>query len=66
MSIFFSYSLNTYTSSVDRISKVCFRPSVDSNGLHMAVTLHKNIFKLWSPYNLLNNDKCNLCTINTK
>lgn len=55
--IFFSYSLNTYTSSVDRISKLCFRPSVDSDNLHMAATLHENVYKLWSPYNFLENDK---------
>ncbi|VVC36323.1 Hypothetical protein CINCED_3A020846 [Cinara cedri] len=52
-----SYSLNTYTSSVDRITKVLFRPSVDSDGLHMAATLHEDVFKLWSPYNLSENIK---------
>lgn len=46
------YKLNTYTNSVDRISKLCFRPSVDSDGLHMVATLHENLYKLWSPYNL--------------
>lgn len=54
---FFRYSLNTYTSSVDRISKVFFRPLMDSDGLHMTATLHKNVYKLWSPYDLLKNDK---------
>lgn len=57
--LIFSYSLNTYTSSVDRISKVLFRPSVDSYGLHMATTLHEGVFKLWSPYNLSENNKSN-------
>lgn len=52
-----SYSLITYTSSVDKISNVCFRPLVDSDGLHMAATLHENVYKLWSPYNLLENEK---------
>lgn len=54
---FFSYKLNTYTSSVDRISKLCFRPSVDSDGLHMVATLHENVYKLWSPYNLSEDEK---------
>lgn len=55
--MFSSYSLNTYTSSVDRISKVYFRPSVDSDGLHMVATMHQDVYKLWSPYDLLENDK---------
>jgi len=52
-----TYSLNTYTSSVDKISEIYFRPFVDSNGLHMAATLHDDVYKLWSPYNLLENHK---------
>lgn len=55
--LIFSYSLNTYTSSVDRITKILFRPSVDSYGLHMATTLHEDVFKLWSPYTLSENNK---------
>lgn len=54
---FVSYSLNTYTSSVDRITNVCFRPSIDSDGLHMAATMHNNVYKLWSPYNLSENER---------
>jgi len=42
---------------VDRISKLCFRPSVDSDGSHMVATLHKDMYKLWSPYNLLEDEK---------
>ncbi|KAL4142352.1 hypothetical protein QTP88_004830 [Uroleucon formosanum] len=51
------YKLNTYTNSVDRISKLYFRPSVDLDGSHMVATLHKDVYKLWSPYNLLEDEK---------
>ncbi|XP_050438746.1 WD repeat-containing protein 75 [Adelges cooleyi] len=53
------YSLNTYTSSVDRISKICFRPFLNCNDLHMAATIHENCYKLWTPYSFLKNDKNN-------
>jgi len=36
---------------------------VDSYGLHMASTLHEDVYKLWSPYNLLENDKSNINVI---